>query len=292
MTHCADMFPTVDTRDLTAVQGEVESIFASLFPEADSSFIPRAFAWTNDFFTGRYPGYQAIDALYHDLEHTLQGTLCLARLLRGRHFAGVRPILSPRMFELGLMAILMHDTGYLKRSDDREGTGAKYTLTHVRRSAEFARTFLASKGYSDAEIQAVQGMIRCTGVNVDLASIPFAGEMERLVGYALGTADLLGQMAAPDYVEKLPVLFLEFEEAARFNGGGSPRSIRFASAADLVRNTPVFWERYVWPKVNEEFGGLHRFLAEPFPDGPNAYLEAIHANLDRLRALTTPEPAR
>jgi len=286
MTHSADMFPMVDTRDLTAVRSEVESIFSALFPAADSAFIARAFAWTEQFFTGRHPGYQAIDARYHDLEHTLQGTLCLARLLRGRHFAGVRPILTPRMFELGLLAILMHDTGYLKRTDDRDGTGAKYTLTHVRRSAEFAKTFLSDKGYTEAEIHAVQDMIRCTGVNVDLVAIPFTSELERIVGYALGTADLLGQMAAADYVEKLPVLYLEFEEAARFTGGESPRSIRFRSAAELMQNTPQFWQNYVWPKVNNDFGALHRFLIDPYPDGSNQYLESIRANLARLRELT------
>src|SRR5690349_9611354 len=193
MTHCDDMFPVVDTRDLTAVQGEVESIFASLFPEANADFIKQAFGWASQFFSGRYPGFRPIDARYHDLEHTLQGTLCFARLLRGRHFAGVRPILTPRMFELGLLAILMHDTGYLKRIEDREGTGAKYTLTHVRRSAEFAKAFLSEKGYDADEVHAVQDMIRCTGVNVDLAAIPFASDLERTVGYALGTADLLGQ---------------------------------------------------------------------------------------------------
>src|SRR5204863_2095863 len=158
MTHGADMFPVVDTRDLTAVQGEVESIFASLFPEADARFISQAFGWTDYFFSGRYPGYRAIDARYHDLEHTLQGTLCLARLLRGRHFAGVRPILTPKMFELGLLAILMHDTGYLKRTDDRDGTGAKYTITHVRRSGEFAKSFLEAHGYNLPAVASVQNM--------------------------------------------------------------------------------------------------------------------------------------
>ncbi len=218
MTHCVDMFPAVDTRDLPAVQNEVESIFSALFPEANGGFIPAAFEWTEDWFTGRYPGYQAIDARYHDLEHTLQGTLGLARILRGRHFAGVRPILTPKAFELGLFAILMHDTGYLKRVEDTEGTGAKYTATHVRRSGEFARQFLSEKGYNASDIHSVQNMIRCTGVNVDLSTIPFTSELERMVGFALGTADLLGQMAATDYVEKLPVLYAEFAEAAAFAG--------------------------------------------------------------------------
>ena len=280
------MFPAVDTRDLAAVQSEVETIFSSLFPEADSGFIAEAFDWTQRWFTGKYSGYQAIDARYHDLEHTLQGTLCLARIFRGRHFAGVRPILTPMAFELGLFAILMHDTGYLKRVEDTEGTGAKYTATHVRRSAEFARQFLAEKGFNAADTHSVQNMIRCTGVNVDLSAIPFTSDLDRMVGFALGTADLLGQMAAADYVEKLPVLYLEFAEAAKFSGADSPRAISFSTAEDLMRNTPGFWQRYVLTKIEKDFGGLHRFLADPYPDGPNFYLDAIEANISKLRKLT------
>jgi hypothetical protein len=287
MIHCADMFPAVDTRDLPAVQSEVEATFSSLFPGVDSSFIAEAFGWIGQWFTGKYSGYQAIDARYHDLEHTLQGTLCLVRIFRGRHFAGVRPGLTPKAFELGLFAILMHDTGYLKRTEDTEGTGAKYTATHVRRSGEFARQFLAGKGFNAADTHSVQNMIRCTGVNVDLSAIPFTNELDQVVGFALGTADLLGQMAATDYVEKLPVLYLEFAEAAKFAGVDSPKSIAFRSAEDLMRNTPGFWQHYVLPKIEKDFGGLHHFLTDPYPEGPNFYLDAIEANIAKLRRLTS-----
>jgi len=280
------MFPAVDTRDLAAVQSEVDAIFSSLFPKADSRFIPEAFGWAEQWFSGNYAGYQAIDARYHDLEHTLQGTLALARILRGRHFAGVQLELTPMAFELGLFAILMHDTGYLKRANDTEGTGAKYTATHVRRSGEFARHFLAEKGFNAADTHSVQNMIRCTGVNVDLATIPFTSELDRVVGFALGTADLLGQMAAKDYVEKLPVLYLEFAEAARYSGGDSPKAIAFNSPEELMRNTPGFWQQYVMPKIEKDFGGLHRFLADPYPDGPNFYLDAIEVNIRKLLRLT------
>ena len=285
------MFPAVDTRDLAEVESQVDSIFSALFPDADREFIARAFTWTEQWFTGKYPGYQAIDALYHDLEHTLQGTLCLARLLRGRHFAGVRPALTPKMFELGLLAILMHDTGYLKRSDDRDGTGAKYTLTHVRRSGEFAKSFLEAKGYSPADVTSVQNMIRCTGVNVDLSTIPFSSELEKQTGFALGTADLLGQMAAEDYVDKLPVLYLEFAEAAKFNGPNWPKAVTYKSPEELMRNTPVFWEKYVWPKLKGDFAELYQYTNDPYPDGPNFYLDAIEANLVRLRRLIAVAPA-
>ena len=52
MIHCADMFPAVDTRDLAAVQSEVEAIFSSLYPEADGGFISRAFASADEWFGG------------------------------------------------------------------------------------------------------------------------------------------------------------------------------------------------------------------------------------------------
>lgn len=276
----------VDTGDLSAVQNEVVTVFSSLFPGGDAGFIARSFGWYEQLFGGKYAGYQAIDARYHDFEHTLQGTLCLARLLRGRHFAGIQPTLTPRIFELGLLAILMHDTGYLKRSDDTRGTGAKYTLTHVRRSIAFAEVFLTEKGFRTEDIQAVQNMIRCTGVNVDLNTIPFASECEKVVGFALGTADLLGQMAAKDYVDKLPVLYLEFEEASRFNETDVTPMVTFVSADDLIRKTPGFWKGYVWPKISHDFGGLCHFLSDPYPDGPNAYLDAIEKNLARLTRLT------
>src|SRR5687768_6660290 len=132
------MFPPVVTKDPTAVAVEVQTAYRAMFPDADPLFVSRAFGWASECFTGRYDDYQAIDARYHDFEHTLQGTLCLARLLHARHRAGSQPQLTRRMFELGLIAILLHDSGYLKKRGDSEGTGAKYTITHVARSAEFA----------------------------------------------------------------------------------------------------------------------------------------------------------
>ena len=196
-------FRDVDTKNLDAVRAQVAAVYQQLFPTASLDFIQEAFRWTSEAFSGQYRDYQKIDAKYHDLEHTLQGTLAFARLLSGYSSAKARPELTQRAFELGLLAILLHDTGYLKQRSDAEGTGAKYTLVHVTRSAEFAGALLREKGFAPMEIRSVQNMICCTGVNADLASVSFHDALERQVGFALGTADLLGQMAAPDYVEKL-----------------------------------------------------------------------------------------
>jgi len=277
------MFPQVDTKDTAVVELEVQSRYLVMFPRADRYFVPRAFGWTIESFTGNYRDYQAIDARYHDLEHTLQGTLCMVRLLHGRHQACAQPVTTQRMFELGILAILLHDTGYLKKRDDPEGTGAKYTVIHVARSADFAAQLLGEKGFQPDEIKSVQNMIRCTGVNADLSAIPLQSELEKIVGFALGTADLLGQMAAEDYVAKLPILYSEFTEAARYSGGKAGTVGMFSSAEDMLQKTPGFWDNYVRQKIDRDFGGLHRFLNVPYPDGPNFYLERIESSMTRLR---------
>src|SRR6202012_1674235 len=124
------------TRDPAAVEVEGQSAYLGMFPKGDAMFFPLVFGWAIECFSGNYKDYLPVDARYHDFEHTLQGTLCMARLLHGRHRAKAHPQLTQRMFQLGLIAILMHDTGYLKRRGDTEGTRAKYTVTHVARRAE------------------------------------------------------------------------------------------------------------------------------------------------------------
>lgn len=279
------MIHPVDTKDVPAVQAEVLRLYLGAHPDGSPAFLAAAFAQLQRCFLGETPKYQPIDLRYHDLEHTMQGTLCLARLLHGRHHSGARPLISRRLFELGILAVLMHDTGYLKRPGDTDGTGAKYTAVHVTRSAEFAAECLPARDVQPAEIRAIQSMIRCTGVGLSLEALSFQSEAERVVGYALGTADLLGQMAAEDYVDKLPVLFEEFAEAAAHNPDRQPAYTRFADPLALMRDTPEFWQQYVWPRLNRDFGGLYHFLEEPYPGGPNWYLERIEANLARLHQL-------
>jgi hypothetical protein len=277
------MTPSVLTKDPSVVEAEVKSGCHEMFPGNDGELVTRAFGWAMDCFSGRYHDYQPVDTQYHDLEHTMQGTVCMTRLLLGRHRALAEPRITPRVFGLGLLAILFHDTGYLKRRGDDEGTGAKYTLTHVDRSADFAASLMAEKKYRTEDIRAVRNMIHCTGINANIQAIQFQEELEKVVGHALGTADLLGQMAADDYVEKLPTLFAEFAEAVEFSKDYSQFIASFKTPEDLVRRTPFFWEKMVLPKLEKDFQGVYRFLNQPYPDGPNEYLEKVTVNLARLR---------
>src|SRR5215471_2428549 len=97
----SQMFSAVDTKDPTAVEVQVQAAYLSMFQQGDRLFVPRVFGWVIECFTGHYAEYQAIDARYHDLEHTLQGTLCLSRLLWARAEVGAEPSIDQREFELG-----------------------------------------------------------------------------------------------------------------------------------------------------------------------------------------------
>ena len=114
----------IDTKNPAAVADAVKAAFGRISAQASFPLLDRLFADVTSMFNGKYPGYLSIDMQYHDYEHTLQATVCLIHLLEGRHRSGDTPVLSARTWELSVMAVLLHDCGYLKYTDDREGTGA------------------------------------------------------------------------------------------------------------------------------------------------------------------------
>lgn len=276
------MFPPVDTKNATAVAAFVEEKFASMYPGASLAWLTTIFRDIEELFTGKNPDYSASDVRYHDLEHTLQATVCLVLLLEGRHQALVEPRVDPRQFELALSAVLLHDAGYLKLHSDNVGTGAKYTFCHVLRSCAFAASYLPTLGANDHEIEAVLGAINCTGPTKEISRLHFREPVERVIGCALATADYLGQMAAADYPDELDILFEEFQESDDFIHLPASRRV-FKSAADLKQRTPLFWQKFVMRKLESDFQAMYRFLARPFPHGPNPYLEAVERNIAEIK---------
>jgi hypothetical protein len=247
-----------------------------------SLFIPSLIHRVEDMFAGRYRQFQAMDTRYHDLEHTLQATLCLCRMLEGCHASADTPGLDTRSFLIAFVAILMHDVGYLKEATDDEGTGAKFTFVHERRSCEIAHGFLQERGWDQKDIFSVQHLISCTGPRSDVTAIPFFDATERRLGQCVATADYLGQMSDPKYPEKLDVLYEEFEESDDFRG--IPREDRvFRSREDLIRKTPGFWTVVLENKLGKECGRVYRYLERPLGSGNNAYIQAVEDNLVRIR---------
>jgi len=69
------------------------------------------------------------------LRHTTDTFLAMARMIHGATLEG--ETFSERHINLGLIAALLHDSGYIQSESDLQGTGAKYTASHVQRSIDF-----------------------------------------------------------------------------------------------------------------------------------------------------------
>jgi hypothetical protein len=270
----------INTKSTAAVLKAVKAGFGDIGAEASYLLLDRLFEDVEGMFAGHYAGYQAIDMRYHDFEHTLQATVCLLHILQGRSRSADKPVLAPRDWELSVMAVLLHDTGYLKKTDDRSGTGAKYTLVHERRSCDFAREYLPRMGATASEIEDICAAIICTGPRSRISQVSFHREEARQMAFILVTADYLAQMSAADYLDKLPALFLEFQESFDFEQ--VPAAKRpYQSLRELFEKTPAFWENYVRPMLDFEAGGVHRYLTTA--GQPNPYLQAVDANLVEVR---------
>jgi hypothetical protein len=263
-------------RDTQETQQFVCALLNDNFPGRSTEFLVAVFNKVCELFAGRFPGYQACDTKFHDLAHTYQATVATLRILDGQIKSGRPPTITARGFELTVAAILLHDTGYIKQVGDIEGTGAKYTLIHVERSVEFAAKFLPPLGVTADEVRLVQLAIKCTGIQVDTSKLEFRDPHERFLGYALGTGDMLGQMAGDDYPARLPALYCEFAEAGITS---------YSSASDLVFQTRTFYEGRVRQLLNEEWGRVYQVLPLHFGNGRNLYLEAVDRNLERIDCL-------
>ncbi|MBL9216224.1 MAG: HD domain-containing protein [Opitutaceae bacterium] len=272
----------IDTKNPSAVAEAAKAAFGSIGAQASFPFIAQLFSDVTDMFEGRYPGYQAIDMFYHDYEHTLQATVCLIHILEGHHRSGDAPKLRVRDWELALMSVLLHDCGYLKRSDDITGTGAKYTLIHERRSCEFARMFLPRRNVLPHEVEDVCSAIICTGPHSKISQVSFRREEARLMAFILVTADYLAQMSDANYVKKLPILIREFNEAYEFEQV-PPEKRPYHELRELMQKTPGFWTNFVRPMLDFEAGGVHRYLTTA--GRPNPYLDAVEANIAEIRRL-------
>jgi hypothetical protein len=197
------------------------------------------------------------------------------------------PKISKKFFDLGIISVLLHDTGYIKTDSDKAGTGGKYTFRHIQRSIDFADYYLRQIGFDQDNISSVENAIKCTGVSFSPETINFKSEEERIIGYALGTADLLGQMSSPDYLEKLPLLFKEFEEAYCFEGMEKllDMGVRlFNNSDELVKDTQYFFEEIAMNRFLK-MGSMYKYLTYHFGTSNNPYIDAIKKNINKIHAL-------
>lgn len=194
-----------------AVRRELRRLFLYHYRAADYRPVAKAFRLVVRLYTGAYPGFRECTTDYHDLYHVLEVATATARLLDGLILAGRRP--SPEAAADLLIAALLHDCGYIQEAGDRAGTGAKFTRTHVDRSAAFALREAEAFGLGYERAGGIARLILGTELGRRWHDLEFRSDMEGKCAAILAAADILGQMADRAYLEKLLFLYYEFREA-------------------------------------------------------------------------------
>jgi len=273
-----DVADAVRTTDPAAVGAEVIRLARRLFPSAPAPALERAFADAGRMYRGEHRDYLPCDTEYHDIQHVLDVTLAMARLMDGYQRGGRNgdAELSKELYLAGVLAALFHDFGYLRRRNDHKHRyGAEYTLTHVSRGAAFLRGYARELGVGERLAQAASTLVHFTGYERPVETIRMSDETLRRLGFMLGTADIIAQMSDRCYLEKCrDRLYPEFV-LGRLGG--------FASAKDLVLKTPRFYEG-ACQRLDEKLGRSYDYAARHF-GGPNLYLDTMRRNAEYAQSV-------
>lgn len=232
-----------------AFSREIESCFLNVFGNNDSN---RAAAGILRYLAGNVFEifYQMGDAPYHDHEHTYDVCVTGQMILKGLH---IMHRVTPRDWLNFMVACLGHDIGYvfgildgdtgLKREymkKNKNMTGASLTHLHVDRSKQFMRNRFGHLDYID--IDKVEKMIEYTRFEGDaLKNYTDTAGFSGLVR----AADLIGQMASPQYLKKMWHLYHEFSET------GALQQQPFDSVDGMRRFYPQFYDNVAGPLVQD-----------------------------------------
>ena len=281
-----DVTNTVQVSNPVAVRRAVHELFADTYPGASFDKLWLAFYDFERLFTGRFPGYSACDTTYHDMQHTLDMSLALARLVAGyERTVGPAERLGAGRAQMAVITALFHDAGYirhLERDSDFQN-GAEFTLYHVSRSADFLRRYLPDLGLA-RDVPVSSMIVHFTGYELDLDHIELDDPRDAICGHLIGTADLIAQMADRCYLEKCrDRLYKEFVLGGVAVESASPGEyrVRYESGEDLLKKTPLFYQQVSRERLYSKFNRAYRYI-EAVYDGQNPYVDAIRANMSHL----------
>ena len=283
-----DVSNRVDVTDPDSVTAALLDVLAPHCSKKSLAPVPVLVADFARLYRGEFPGYHACDVGYHNMQHVLDVTLAMARLIDGYlKVRGKEAPLGEERIVAGIACALFHDAGYIRRrGDSRHTNGAEYTRTHVSRSARFMKTYLPTIGLEFA-VPICSRVVHFTGYEVNPADIEVPSDAERTIGWLLGTADLIAQMADVGYLKKCrDQLYPEFVGGgmAGKKGKYTKTGIIYKSPAHLMQSTPNFIRSAIQVRLDGYFHSYYRYAAEHF-GGTNLYMDAIHENVSRLEAI-------
>jgi hypothetical protein len=194
------------------------------------------------------------DALYHDVQHTIMVTIVGQEIFRGR-FLKMR--LMPEDWLHFSTALLCHDIGYIRGicpgdtansfvideagnrvTAPRGASDAFLTPYHVDRGKILVRHRFGPVPFLDEERV-------CAAIELTRFPVPVSSDHQETDTEAalVRAADLIGQLADPNYPQKLTALYREFVET------GVAEKLGYETAADLVDAYPSFYWNSVKPYI-------------------------------------------
>lgn len=282
-----DISSSIDVSDYQVTCAAVISLYSDLYPDFDFSPLIQAYEDVHKLFTGHFPNYHFCDTIYHDLQHTLDMSLALARMIAGYErdnitqsgsFGGQRAMVAT-------ICAIFHDSGYIRsRKDTRHSNGAEYTKTHVTRSANFLSNYLPTLGLGDT-IFITNKMVHFTGYELSIDHLNLQDKKYQMLGHMLGTADLIAQMSDRCYLEKCrDRLYNEFVLGGvdRVENKQGQHEILYRNPEELLRKTPEFYEHSALVRLDKHFDSVYQY-AEKFFNGKNLYMLTAQSNIDYLK---------
>ena len=242
----------IDMNDPHKVLEEVKIIFLEMFNSGDFTLVSAVFDDIVALFSGKYQGFKACDTPYHNLKHTTDVFLAMARLIHGAHIEETS--LTEMNANMGLIAAIMHDVGYIQKDSENYDRSAKLASVHVDRGIAFMIRILTQKGCSRVSMLECQQAILCTDLEKPLTTIPFSSPSGELIGKMLASADLLAQTSDRTYLEKLPLLYREFKEAGTGN---------YENELDLIKDATQFNTR-MNERLSTQLDSVNRFFQTHF----------------------------
>ena len=283
-----DVTNTVQVSSPRHVRAAVADLFQSLYPQRSFDPIWLAFHDFERMFNGLDPEYHGVDTPYHDIQHTLDMTLALARLIAGHEWSvEASDKLGPERAQLALVCALFHDSGYLRHRehDRRTANGAEFTRTHVSRSGRFIEGYLPRIGL-ERFVPVASRVVHFTGYELDLNGIELEDPKDSVVGHLLGTADLVAQLADRCYLEKCrDRLFPEFVIGGVALLDTASAEARYQSGLDLLSKTLSFYQSSVRQRLEVNFNSAYRYMEAFFEGGRNPYVFFLRKNLTFLTSV-------
>lgn len=195
------------------------------------------------------------DAPYHDMNHTISVTLLGQEILKGKHLkeGGV----SPKDWLHFVISLLCHDIGFVRGvcRNDRDdhyvinaeqetvtlppgATDASLAPYHIERG----KIFVAERFADNLQIN-----VETICANIEYTQFPVPDTNMVVLGNdypaLVRAADLIGQLADPNYMRKITGLFMEFEET------GLNAKLGYKSSADMRAAYPQFFWTTIRPYI-------------------------------------------